>query len=198
VETIPSNLVRSQELVAEAQEGANTPNWDIAVGCTIENQPGLVLVEAKANRPELKADGKLLHESPSKNSEENHKQVGRAIDEARAGWQQVDPRVSISRDSHHQLANRLAFTWKLATLGIPVVLIYLGFIGDEGIREDAGAPFSDDRDWQQAFSEYVSRTIPLDFFDRRVDFRPSPVWLVSRSRPILEQSSPFLPESRWA
>lgn len=173
------------------KRGANTPNWDIAVGCRIEGRPGLILVEAKANWPELNVDGKLLPERHSKNSKDNHDQIGRAIDEARAGWQRVNPRVSITRDSHYQLANRLAFTWKLATLGIPVVLIYLGFIGDEGIRADAGPPFSDDRDWQRAFSEYASTTIPLDLFDRRVDLGQSPVWLVSRSRTILEQSSPL-------
>jgi len=55
------------------------------------------------------------------------------------------PDVRLDRDSHHQLANRLAFTWKLATLGIPVVLLY--FTGrDEGIA-DAGEPILDDAYW---------------------------------------------------
>ena len=29
-------------------KGANTPNWDIALGCEIEGKPGLILVEAGA------------------------------------------------------------------------------------------------------------------------------------------------------
>ena len=33
------------------KEGANTPNWDIAVGCEIDGHPGIILVEAKANVP---------------------------------------------------------------------------------------------------------------------------------------------------
>ena len=166
---------------------ANTPNWDIAVGCTIEDRPGLVLVEAKANWQELKVGGKVYSADASKNSKENHEQIGRAIDEARSGWQRIDRRVSITRDSHYQLANRLAFTWKLGMFGFPVVLAYVGFTRDEGIH-DAGAPFTDDQDWQQALTEYAGGTVPLDLFDRRIDLGPAPVWLVSRSRPVIEVS----------
>ncbi len=36
------------------ERGANTPNWDIAAGCEIEGKTGVILVEAKANVPELK------------------------------------------------------------------------------------------------------------------------------------------------
>jgi hypothetical protein len=169
------------------KKGANTPNWDIAVGCTIENRPGLVLVEAKANWQEMKIDGKALRSDASQNSIENHEQIGRAIDEAQFGWQRVDPRFAITRDSRYQLANRLAFTWKLGMFGLPVILLYLGFTGDEGIR-DVGAPFIDDQDWQQALSEYAGDTVPLDLLDRRIDLGPAPVWLVSRSRPVIEIS----------
>ena len=141
------------------KRGANTPNWDIAVGCTIANRPGLVLVEAKANWPELSTAGKLMRSDASQNSHQNHAHIGAAIDEACAGWRRIDPRVTISRDTHYQLANRLAFTWKLASLGISVVLLYLGFTGDEGIR-DAGKPFADDADWRRAFGDYVEHSFP--------------------------------------
>lgn len=174
------------------KEGANTPNWDIAMGCTIEDRPGLVLVEAKANWPELKVDGKVLDKNASKNSQENHQQIGHAIDEARSGWQRIDPRVAINRDSHYQLANRLAFTWKLGMFGFPVVLVYLGFTRDEGIR-DVGDPFIDDQDWKRAFSKYAGSIVPLELFDRRINLGPAPVWLVSRSCPVLEISPPAAP-----
>src|SRR5262245_33804706 len=39
------------------EQGANTPNWDIALGCEIDSKPGMILVEAKANAPELKTEG---------------------------------------------------------------------------------------------------------------------------------------------
>jgi hypothetical protein len=165
-------------------KGANTPNWDITIGCLIENRPGLILVEAKANRPELSIAGKSFLEKASANSCENHERIGAAIKEACDGWRLLDKRVAITRDSHYQLANRLAFTWKLAMLGFPVILLYLGFTGDEDIR-DVGEPFADEEDWQAAFNKYSSGTIPFDLFNRRLQIGPSPVWLISKSRPII-------------
>ena len=108
------------------------------MGCRIDERPGLLLVEAKANWAELSIAGKQLKPNASRKSWENHKRIGAAIGEACDAWQQIHPRVMIARDSHYQLANRLA--WTLVTLGIPVVLLYLGFTGDEGIR-DVGEPF---------------------------------------------------------
>jgi hypothetical protein len=166
------------------QRGANTPNWDIAVCCKIEGRPGFVLAEAKANRAELKDEGKKLSETASRNSRENHQQIGRAIGEACAGWQLIDSRVNISHESHYQLANRLAYTWKLGMFGFPIVLVYLGFIGDEGIR-DVGDPFADEEDWNQAFSQHAHDIIPIELFDKRIDLGPAPIWLVIRSRPVL-------------
>src|SRR4051812_34045043 len=57
--------------------GANTPNWDIAVSCEVEDQPGLILVEAKANVPELSASGKPLIPNASPNSAADHEHISR-------------------------------------------------------------------------------------------------------------------------
>lgn len=169
------------------ERGANTPNWDIAVGCEIENRPGLVLVEAKANWPELGRSGKSTPSKSSPRSIANHQRIGGAIDEAKRAWSLHSEGVSISRDSHYQLSNRLAFTWKLATLGIPTILVYLGFTGDEGIS-DAGQPFRDGADWQSAFDEYIQRQLPKGLFEKRFDFGKAPAWVLVRDRPVLEQS----------
>lgn len=171
------------------ERGANTPNWDIAVGCVIEQRPGLVLVEAKANWSEFGRPGKGAPYPRSSHSEENHDRIGAAIEEARLGWHQHILGVNISRDSHYQLANRLAFTWKLATLGIPTVLVYLGFTKDEGIS-DAGAPFRDTADWQRAFAQYTEGHVPHRVLEQRLNFWEAPAWVLVRSRPVLEQSPP--------
>jgi hypothetical protein len=168
---------------------ANTPNWDIAATCEIEKRQGLVLVEAKANWPELKTDGKSVRQDASIRSRENHARIGSAITEANNGWRHLDSGISINRDSHYQLANRLAFAWKLATLGIPVVLVYLGFTGDGGIA-DAGQPFADDTDWLRAFAAYTSGVVPLGVFEQRLEIEGVPVWLLSRTRQVLESSPP--------
>ncbi len=70
--------------------GANTPNWDIAVACELEGRPGLILVEARANKAELKVVGKSLVEKPSGNSLDNHNRIAAAIEEACIGLRAID------------------------------------------------------------------------------------------------------------
>lgn len=171
------------------ERGANTPNWDIAVACQIEQRPGLVLVEAKANWRELSPHGKPAPSKNSPRSDSNHKRIGAAIEEAGLAWGQHCEGVSISRDSHYQLSNRLAFTWRLATQGIPTVLVYLGFTGDEGIS-DAGPYFRDSADWRQAFAQYTRDRVPEEILEQRLDFGEAPTWVLVRSRSVLEHSPP--------
>jgi hypothetical protein len=170
-------------------EGANTPNWDIAATAGIEGRPGLVLVEAKANVPELGQAGKPLPNRASGRSKENHEQIAAAIAEAAAGWQQVEPAARFSRDSHYQFANRLAFAWKLASSGIPTVLVYLGFTGDSGIA-DAGEPLRDDAHWRSLLRSHAAGLGIAACIDQRFEFQGTPVWLVCRSRPVIELSAP--------
>ncbi len=60
----------------------------------------------------------------------HHDQIGDAISEARGALSHFCSSISISRDTHYQLSNRIAYTWKLASVGIPTILLYLGFIND--------------------------------------------------------------------
>jgi hypothetical protein len=170
-------------------KGANTPNWDIAVTAMIEGRPGLVLVEAKANVPELSRAGKPMSTGASKRSQQNHEQIGHAIEQANTGWRSVAPEARLTRDSHYQLANRLAFVWKLASEGVPILLLYLGFTGDDGIA-DAGEPLRDDSHWRQLFREHLQELCVDGCLDRRVLFGDVPVRVISRSRPVLSVSPP--------
>jgi hypothetical protein len=104
-------------------KGANTPNWDIALGCEIEGKPGLVLVEAKAHETELKEDGKVPRPTDSQNSRDNHQRITAAIDQACEAMRHLAPGISISVKNCYQFSNRIAFAWKLATMGIPVALV---------------------------------------------------------------------------
>lgn len=169
--------------------GANTPNWDLVVACEIENRPGLVLFEAKANLPELKTDPKPLKVNASDNSKRNHRRISAAIAEANTALRKHGWSTNISIDSHYQLADRVAFMWKLATLGIPTVVMYLGFIGDEGIR-DAGPPFASVDDWREAFHEHAKGVIPDEMVGTRLELGAAPAWLLVRGRPILSPSPP--------
>lgn len=176
------------------QRGANTPNWDIAAACEIEGVSGLILVEAKANVPELSPAGKPREATASAESAANHARIGAAIEEACLALRKVSSSTAISRDRHYQLSNRIAFTWKLATLGVPTVLIYLGFWGDTGIV-DAGAPFESDADWHARFAEHAAGVVSAELFERRLDCGAAPAWLLVRGRPVIEPSGARLPNT---
>lgn len=176
-------------------ERANTPNWDLLATCSFGNRLGLVLVEAKAHGNELKLDGKSLRADASLNSRENHAQIGAAIEEARQGlntpaWNGFQ----ITRDSHYQLANRMAFAWKLASLGVPTVLMYLGFVGDTGIPS-AERPFMSEDEWTTAISAYAKGVLPDDYVSLALRdqaamlFGGVPFAFVIRSRPILSPTT---------
>jgi hypothetical protein len=138
---------------------ANTPNWDIASTCTIREKPGLLLVEAKAHCAEVKQDGKPLRNEASPESLANHEKIGRAIAAASAGLDNAMPGWNLSRDSHYQLANRFAWTWKLASMGIPVVLVYLGFL-DAAEMNDLGESFVDCASWTRVVLDHSRNIVP--------------------------------------
>ncbi len=167
--------------------GANTPNWDLASVGDWDGHRGLILIEAKANVQELKTEGKGLSDDASGRSRENHARIARAISEARDGLSRIVPGVKIGIASHYQLANRLAFAWKLASLGVPVVLVYLGFTGDTGIM-DAGDPLLDERHWQDVFTQHAASVAPEGLFERRLEVHGTPLWMLIRSRLVLEPS----------
>jgi hypothetical protein len=175
-------------------EGANTPNWDLALGAEIEGKPGLILVEAKANVPELSTAGKKLDRNLSRRSQDsqikskdNHERIGEAIEEACTNLGVAYPGIRIRRDSHYQLSNRVAFLWRLASLGIPTVLVYLGFYGDVGIA-DVGEPFRDLAHWKRAFADYARPVLPEEFLERRIQIGEAPAWLLVRAKQVIEPS----------
>ncbi len=139
---------------------ANTPNWDIASTATIDGQDGLVLIEAKAHSNELKTDGKPL------GNRWNHERIAVAINEANVGFTAALPGWYLSRDTHYQLANRFAWAWKIATLGVPVVLIYLGFLQMDDMR-DQGAPLVSGADWDRLVRDHAAGVVPDSAWERR-------------------------------
>lgn len=89
---------------------ARTPRTGISLApVTWRGKPGLILVEAKANIPELGRAGKPISPDASKNSQENHERIGHAIAEARTGLSTVKLGIAISHASQYQRSNRLAF-----------------------------------------------------------------------------------------
>ena len=132
-----------------------TPVWDIASTCNIKGKQGLILVEAKAHENELSTQGKKLDNNASENSQKNHEQIGGAIIEANRELQsEVGGEWNLSRDSHYQISNRFAWSWKLASLGTPVVLVYLGFLRAYEMT-DRGDPFHYLSEWESSLKAHV-------------------------------------------
>jgi len=75
------------------------------------------------------------------------------------------PGFNLSINSHYQLANRLAYLWKLAECGVPAVLLYLGFTGDQYFADY----LHDERHWQRVMGGYMQEVVPHSFPERRHD-----------------------------
>lgn len=136
------------------------PQWDLLAVCTIQDNPGLLLVEAKANDRELDWKGKPLAATASRQSRANHHAIAACIEEANTGLNALLPGFALTIDSHYQLCNRLAMAWKLAQCGLPVALLYLGFTGDRGIQ-NVGTPLVNHDHWQRLMGAYLYGVAPL-------------------------------------
>lgn len=170
--------------LAHPEKSPKTPHWDIACQAKIDGKPGLILVEAKAHAGECKIDGKTLSKSASKESIDNHKHIGAAIASVRAklnegtlgGW-------NIKQDSHYQLSNRFAWSWKLASMGIPVVLVYLGFTNATDMEYNNQVVFPDHQAWESRMIEYSKDIVPQQVWNRQEPLRinDTPMWALIRS-----------------
>ena len=154
-----------------ADHEPTTPNFDIASTCTIGGRKGLLLVEAKAHDAELngEAGGRRIGKDWSSGREESHKTIGAAIAAACAGLQRATTLSwRISRDSRYQMSNRFAWAWKLTDLGVPVVLVYLGFLRASEMA-DRGTPFAEHGDWEQLVKLHSESLFPSDVWGKSWD-----------------------------
>jgi hypothetical protein len=155
-----------------------------------------VLVEAKAHSAEVKTDGKSARRKPAEakadtssvrvgpdNSARNHDHIVGACREASDALNGVLPGWALSTESHYQLCNRFAWSWKLASLGIPVVLVYLGFLHAEEMR-DQGLPLDSAEDWDRLVRDHSHGIVPPSVWDRAISIQGTSVRGVIRSMEI--------------
>lgn len=162
--------------------GANVPNWDLACRALHHgNRTALVLVEAKAYVREF-TEGARGHGS---GNEQNATRIAAAIEEARFGLSRHGPGVRISSDAWYQFSNRIAWAWKLASLGVPTVLVYLGFTRDEGIASD---PLKNDDHWRDVVISNTEHVFPASLWDCSLNVQGTPLWFLLRSRACVRQS----------
>ncbi len=157
------------------RKGATLPKWDILSTGTVDGERGLILIEAKAHENELKVDDRSGSMDPS-----NRERIAEAIREANDGLNLFMPGWALSRDSHYQLSNRFAWSWKVADLGTPVILVYLGFLNAEEMA-DQGPQFSSARDWAEVVRSYASGVVPDEAWTRGLETRGAPMRALIRA-----------------
>ena len=162
--------------------GANAPNWDIATTCSIKGEPGLLLIEAKAHGKELSEAGKPRPKSS--NGWKNHERIGLVIAEASEHFQIATGECwDLSRDHHYQLSNRFAWSWKLASLGIPVILLYLGFLNAQEMAAD-GPLFRTESEWTRTLRAHSRGTVAEMCWGEWMDFSSVP--LIASTRGVYQ------------
>jgi len=160
---------------------AQTPNWDLVSTCTIDGKKGLLLVEAKAHVDELHIEGKSINSDATMDSIENHERIYEAINEANTSIKTKFPQTSITRDNCYQLSNRVAYAWWLGNQGIPVVLLYLGFLNCHDMNDGKRKLFKNDNDWQNCFIEHTKQVGVNKIIDKWVDCGESGFITICRS-----------------
>jgi hypothetical protein len=156
--------------LAVPSNNARTPNWDIAGTCTVEGKAGIVLIEAKAHDQELinEETGRKNIEAPvSGSARRNLLRIDWAIRDASAALaEDTGLTWALSRDWNYQMSNRFAWAWKLTEFGIPVVLVYLGFLNADEMS-DQGKPFADAADWQRVVKRHSRGLFPEAVWGQR-------------------------------
>jgi hypothetical protein len=156
--------------LAPASAKAKTPNFDLASTCHVSGEPGLLLVEAKAHDEELvaAAAGRPLNDQSTDDRKTSHAQIGAAIGEA-SGSLSASTGLAwrLSRDSHYQMSSRFAWAWKLASLGVPVVLVYLGFLRAEEMARTGSVPLADHAAWERLVRDHAGAICPPETWGKR-------------------------------
>lgn len=149
-----------------------TPSWDIASTCQINGQPGLLLVEAKAHLGELRPNP----DSCSSTNPANRERIQQAIEQANAALTAATGNPwRLSRDHHYQLSNRFAWAWRLADLGVPVVLLYLGFRNAQEMLNIDPELIQSAEQWAAAVQEYGAGVVDNACWGQGLDIDGTPL-----------------------
>ena len=70
----------------------------------------------------------------------------------------------------------------MAKLGIPVVLLYLGFTGDDTFGDKK---LIDGDHWKHEFDEHLETIGSPDILGRRIDTGNAAMWILVKSREVL-------------
>lgn len=129
------SYIRENNLITESKQECfdkwwiehrgKRPTWDYVCEAKIDGQDGLILVEAKAQKSECGKKKKVLSKDANVYQKGNHDHIENAIETEISS-------LCGQYSGYYQIANRIAYANRIRELGIPVILIFLGFLGDSG------------------------------------------------------------------
>lgn len=146
-----------------------TPNWDFVCTAKINGKDGLILVEAKAHR------GEFYYKNSCGAGKESRKEISQALGEIQEALANDFPEMSFEMDYSYQLSNRIAWAVKLAEIGIPTVLIYLGFLNCPEMDHGNYKILETSEYWKKLVLNYPGKktrgtwaSIPAEFWNSKI------------------------------
>ena len=93
----------------------------------------------------------------------------------------------------YQLCNRFAWSWKIASLGVPVVLIYLGFLNAREML-DQGEPFTNHAAWEACLRDHAKSIVHEEAWGKRFQINGVPAWFLIKSMELpVDVKKPLCP-----
>jgi hypothetical protein len=150
----------------------------------VEGKPGLLLIEAKAHDKELISEetGRKNIAAPvSASARRNHARIGWCIQDATIALaEDTGLPWALARDWNYQMSNRFTWAWKLTEYGVPVVLVYLGFLNADHV-DDLGIAFRDHAAWESLVKAHSAPLFPEQVWGQRWIFHGKPLIPLIRS-----------------
>jgi hypothetical protein len=132
-------------------------------------------VEAKAHHGEFGSGKNQIKDL------DNQRSISTAIADANRAMRHISPEWNLAADSHYQLCNRFAWAWKAASLGVPVILVYLGFLN---VTDMPGRILlKTAEDWKDAMYKHAEGIVPRDAWGKELDANGTPLIPLIRSWP---------------
>jgi hypothetical protein len=162
------------------------PTWDFVSSYTSnENQKGLILIEAKAHNREFNTTS----DKCGSQSKQHSSSISEAVREANYGLNNLkqfqnesnEDEFKLKIEKAYQLSNRFAFAWKLANEGIPVVLVYLGFLNAEEMGNNF---FQKHDDWHNYVINKTKSIIPQQAWNQTFEVNGTPLTFLIKSAKV--------------
>jgi hypothetical protein len=157
------------------------PTWDLICHLDCEDKPGLLLIEAKAHVSEMgEKNSKGAVDQANDRSIANDLSIRLRLAESNLKLNSLGlGDFDLSADHDYQLSNRVAYLHRLASDGVPTILMYLGWVGSTDWKND---PFDTSAAWEQAVNSHFKRVGPLSFIgQKRQLFNGTPFQMIVRS-----------------